>query len=118
MTYRLFIDDERFPPNDNQSWEIARDFGEVSEVLARRGAPEFMSFDHDLGDHTPSGFDIAKALVEGDMSARSQTDPRGPAFNFTFPEGFSFYVHSQNPIGKRNIQSYLEGYLKQIQNDI
>jgi len=113
MTYPLFIDDERFPPDDNQAWEIARSFDEVAEVLARRGPPNFVSFDHDLGDHTPTGADIAKAMVEGDICAKSGETPRGDHLDFRFVEGFSFYVHSQNPVGKRNIQGYLDGYLSQ-----
>jgi hypothetical protein len=114
MTYPLFIDDERFPPGDGREWEIARTFEDVAEVLSRRGAPSFMSFDHDLGDDIPTGFDIAKALVEGDMASRDDLPPRGPAFTFRFPEDFDFYVHSQNPVGKHNIQAYLDGYLTQL----
>lgn len=109
--YSLFIDDERFPPrNDGRKWVIARDYEEVMMCLRRNGMPGYISFDHDLGTtdkHT--GYDIAKALVELDMSA---DDVNTTEETFPFPEDFEFYVHSQNPVGKENIESYLNNYFK------
>ena len=109
--YSLFIDDERFPPrNDGRKWVIARDFEEVMMSLRRHGMPGYISFDHDLGDvdkHT--GYDIAKLLVELDMAA---SDPLSTEETFPLPDDFEFYVHSQNPIGKKNIESYLNNYLR------
>lgn len=29
-----------------------------------------------------------------------------------FPENFSFYVHSANPVGKKNIEAYLNNYFE------
>lgn len=104
MTYRLFIDDERFPPDsDNLNWKIARDWDDVQAIIQAHGMPTMISFDHDLGDHTHTGYDIAKFLVELDMDNNPQ---------YQLPEQFEFYVHSQNPIGKLNIESYLDNYLK------
>jgi hypothetical protein len=102
--YSLFIDDERFPPrNDGRNWVIARDMEDVLMMLRLHGMPAYISFDHDLGDNTPSGYDIAKMLVDLDMGS----DP-----DFALPPEFEFYVHSQNPIGARNIQAYLDNYMK------
>ena len=100
--YSLFIDDERFPPEQTQKgdWVIARTQDEVKKIISERGFPDFISFDHDLGDEQPTGYDIAKYLVELDMD------------NAVIPDNFSFYVHSQNPIGAKNIQSYLDSYLR------
>lgn len=100
--YSLFVDDERFPPEKNQvgEWIIARTMDEVKKIISEKGFPDFISFDHDLGDNQPTGYDIAKYLVELDMD------------NNVMPDNFSFYVHSQNPIGAKNIQSYLDSYLK------
>lgn len=106
--YSLFIDDERFPPrNDGREWKIARDMEDVMMCLRIHGMPGYISFDHDLGDDIPTGYDIAKFLVELDMG----DDP-----DFALPEKFEFYVHSQNPIGKKNIESYLTNYLKHRSN--
>jgi len=102
--YSLFIDDERFPPrNDGRNWVIARDWEEVMMCLRIHGMPGYISFDHDLGDEKHTGYDIVKFLVELDM---------GEDLEFTLPEEFDYYVHSQNPIGKENIERYLDNYLR------
>lgn len=111
MTWNLFIDDERYPYNVTWAdpefykvfpWVIARDITEVKNLVAAHGSlPNIISFDHDLGDHTPSGYDIAKWLVEMDFGN-----------NLSFPTDFKFFVHSMNPIGKENIHRYLQNYFK------
>lgn len=104
MTYSLFIDDERFPPeNDGYDWIIARDWDDVKSIIRLNGMPIFLSFDHDLGDHTYSGHEIIKFIVELDMDG----DP-----DFYIPEDFGYYVHSQNPIGKANITGYIASYIR------
>ena len=52
MTYKLFIDDERYP-TDN-TYLIARSSAEAIHVLNRYGIPESISFDHDLGGEDTS----------------------------------------------------------------
>jgi hypothetical protein len=95
----MFIDDERFPIESD--WVIVRSVDDAIQVISERGIPNFISFDHDLGDHAKTGYDLAKHLVEIDMDEIHK-----------IPDGFSFYVHSQNPTGKKNIESYLDNYLK------
>jgi hypothetical protein len=105
-SYRLFIDDERFPPRDGNIWHIARDWEDVMIAFRIHGMPSFISFDHDLGEDKHTGHDIAKFLVDLDMNAEEgNTD-------FTLPDDFDFYVHSQNPIGKANIEGILRNYLR------
>lgn len=102
--YSLFIDDERLPPrNDGRIWHIARDWEDVMMCLRIHGMPVYISFDHDLGDAKHTGYDIAKFLVELDMNNDG---------DFALPENFDYYVHSQNPIGKENIEKYLDNYLR------
>ncbi len=99
MGYRLFIDDERDPVSDD--WVIARNHDEVRQIISIRGMPSFVSFDHDLGSFiNGDGYKIAKYLVDLDMNTK-----------FKFPDDFGYYVHSQNPIGKKNIEGYLNNYL-------
>lgn len=100
MAYRMFLDDERFPAEKDSDMIVVRSFEEAAEYMAKHGCPSFISFDHDLGQEK-SGYDLAKAMVYLDMYS-----PLG-----FFPKGFSFYVHSQNPVGAKNIKSYLDGYL-------
>lgn len=98
--WNLFIDDERYPPDDGQIWEIARCYGDVLTLLKEYGSMPFhISFDHDLGLMSVDGYFIAKKLVELDMDKE-----------YCFLPGFTFYVHSQNPVGKKNIEEYLDGY--------
>lgn len=116
MTYNLFIDDEReltdvtWAPSHvrekyrNEEWVIARNGQEAIDAFLEKGMPSFISFDHDLGEGTGSGHDIVKALVH--------IDSETPVAMYRFPKDFDFYVHSQNPIGKANIEGLLNGYLK------
>lgn len=113
MTYALFVDDERFPPDSGHDWIIARDIDAVRAIISRKGMPAFVSFDHDLGDHTASGFEIAKALIASDLDGRAGDPPSTDARGITgqLPEDFSYTVHSQNPVGAGNISGLLDPYL-------
>lgn len=95
----IFIDDERFPPDDGNEWLICRDYYYFVDAVIESGNEiSFISFDHDLAmDET--GFDCVKFLVERDMDHNILT------------KDFKFYVHSQNPVGKKNIEGYLNSYL-------
>ena len=107
MSYPLFIDDERDPPSDGQEWRIARNMEEAGSIIRELGPPNFISFDHDLGEKEPTGYDIAKKLVAGDLGELG-----GAEFEGGLPTDFSFYVHSQNPVGAENIRTLLDNYLK------
>lgn len=108
LTYALFIDDEREPVNDGRNWRIARSLAQVEALLSIYGAPNHVSFDHDLGDGEPTGHDIAKAMIEGDLGERAHT-----GFALGLHPDFTYYVHSQNPVGKANIEGLLDSYLRQ-----
>jgi hypothetical protein len=114
MTWNLFIDDERnledvtWAPWQvrekyrNEEWVICRTRYDVIIAVATRGMPSYISFDHDLGHDQPTGHDIAKHIVDWDMNDE----------HYSLPDNFDFYVHSQNPVGKANIEAYLNNYLK------
>ena len=108
MAWNLFIDDERSPPNDGRDWKIARSYYDVGNLIYDLGMPSYISFDHDLGENQKTGYDIAKYLVMCELN--EWIDSRGNIMNF--PENFDFYVHSQNPVGKTNIEMYLNNYMK------
>lgn len=71
----------------------------AQDYIERHGCPDFISFDNDLMREL-EGVDLAKWLVEKDMD--------DPSF---MPKDFNFFVHSQNPIAKERIYSYLGQYL-------
>lgn len=102
----LWLDDNRNPlykaPNGGE-WVIARDYNEAVSLVETFGFPLYVSFDHDLGivDGVElNGYDFAKYLCERDMDFGGM------------PEQFTFFVHSGNPTGAKNIQMYLDNYLK------
>lgn len=96
----MFIDDERFPVKEDE-FVIVRSVKEALDNIEKLGCPQYISFDHDLGDSVPTGFDLAKELVEKDLDS-------GGSF---LPKDFEYYIHSANPVGKKNIDGLLEGYL-------
>jgi hypothetical protein len=113
--WNMFIDDERNPADAIwAAWHKDYINGFVNFVVVRtkmqaiqaifdhgKVAPNFVSFDHDLGDGESTGYDIARWMVDADMDKI-----------ISIPAGFEFYVHSQNPVGKKNIEAYLSNYLK------
>lgn len=113
--YVIFLDDERFPHNvtwmpfSGEFFEadqvvICRNMKDVQLTVAKKGMPKIVSFDHDLGENKPTGYDVAKWLVKLDM-----VDTSGA---FKFPEDFSFTIHSKNPVGAKNIREYINNYFK------
>lgn len=116
MTWNLFIDDEReladvtWAPWQiqekyrNEEWVVARNGQEVLDAFLEKGMPSYISFDHDLGEDSGTGYDIVKMLINIDMET--------PEDMYRFPENFDFYVHSKNPIGKSNIEGLLNNYMK------
>ena len=104
MTYAIFLDDERFPAGDGDQINglpivIARSFDEAVDLIKTQGWPDMVMFDHDLGIG-PSGYDFAKWMVEYDLD------------NGGMPDNFKYDIHSQNPVGAKNIKTYLDSYLK------
>ena len=122
--YNLFLDDVRIPthvtwvdfPRD-QHYSVVRNYQEFVDLITLRGLPKFVCYDHDLsdchyghglsGDDIPydsykekTGYDAAKWLVDYCMNK-----------GIKHP---SYVVHSMNPVGKSNIESYIESYNKTV----
>lgn len=112
MSWNLFLDDERnlkdvtwapewvFEKYFNERWTVARNWEEVAYWVAHKGFPKFISFDHDLGKDEKTGYDIIKLMIEDVMNSE-----------YEISEGFDYYVHSKNPVGKKNIESYLNNFI-------
>lgn len=122
--YFLFLDDIRNPKEVTWEripfgvqWDIVRNYDKFVKTVEEKGLPVFVTFDHDLADeHYPkssedylkgvdsskfrekTGFDCAKWMVE---YCEENALP--------FPE---FRCHSMNPVGKKNIVSYIASYKK------
>jgi len=102
-SWKLYLDDIRHP--SDSTYIVARTVEEAQQLIEQYGVPKHISFDHDLGvddmdNLLPTGYDFAKWLVEMDMDGEIR-----------LPDNFTFEVHSQNPVGRKNIKMYLDGYL-------
>jgi hypothetical protein len=119
---KLFLDDIRNPKDCanglvpsklnkfywENDWNIVRSYDDFVSWIVKNGLPDFISFDHDLADvhysmdfsksqdggKEKTGYECAKWLVNYCMDMKMEI-PR-------------YIVHSQNPVGKANIQSYLD----------
>jgi hypothetical protein len=128
----LFLDDIRMPKDAfdythnemflKSKWVIVRDYNEFVRHIESNGMPKMISFDHDLADshYTPeelwtdyekskawqeqqvhkekTGFECAKWLVDYCVDKGEE-----------LPD---FFCHSQNPVGKDNIEGLLNNFKK------
>lgn len=90
----LFLDDSRSIPS---GYVGVRSYGEFVGHILTNDLPTFISFDHDLGEDK-TGYDCAKWLVNYCLE-----------YNLQLP---NFVVHSQNPVGKQNIECLLRNFKK------
>lgn len=114
MKKLLFIDDERNLENVN--WIQYPEYEEV-QILRRMADFTFavmqiedlqnydFSFDHDLQDFDISGkestgYDCIKWLCDYAMYENIDISK------------CNFYVHTKNPVGKKNIESYIANFIK------
>ena len=101
MNWSMYIDDERTPRTSTREWTIVRSVEDAIKAIQDKGFPSYISFDHDLGDNVPTGHDLAKWIVENDLEGLIQ-----------IPADFEYNVHSANPVGAKNIEGTLGGYLR------
>lgn len=101
MTWRLFIDDERMPVREDE-WFIARDVNDAVFLVLKYGVPNYISFDHDLGNGA-NGTQFVTWLINHMLDEELK-----------FPKDFDYYVHSQNPIGAANIRAKMDAAIKNI----
>jgi hypothetical protein len=105
--YKLFLDDERMPGKSLEDAVIVRSYCEFKQVITERGIPKYITFDHDLGDGEYTGKKCAEYLAMR-MMGRMRPD------NI---EDFRYDVHSQNPVGAKNIRCYLDQFLEEMRNE-
>lgn len=97
--YWLFLDDEREPvEKEGIVWRIVRNFNEAIGLINTYGLPMHYQLDHDLGEEK-TGYDFVKYLVELDVE------------NNFITKDFSYSIHSQNPVWRGNMDSYLTNYI-------
>lgn len=102
MAKNIFLDDERQPVHPRR-WRVCRSYDEAVIEMLTHGCPSMITFDHDLGLNSKTGYDLAKWMVDMDLTWEGKF----------IPADFTFEVHSQNPVGKANIEALLNNYLRQ-----
>lgn len=90
----VFLDDERQCP---KGFVVARSVDAAKDLLINNEV-NILSLDHDLGDGVPTGYDLAKFVVEmyvaeGKLLAKE------------------IYLHTANPVGRENMFQLLNRYL-------
>jgi hypothetical protein len=135
---KLFLDDVRqvkdacyYVSNPKvyweEDWDIVRNYNEFVEYIEKNGLPDLISFDHDLADEhyedlfsdpnwSKSNDDIELKYEE--YREKTGLDCAKWLADYCFlnrlpiPE---FMVHSANPVGAKNIKSYLENAKKHLE---
>jgi hypothetical protein len=127
MSYNLFLDDDedRIPHNLSWidlplvDWEIVRSYNAFVKIIKQKGLPQRVSFDHDLADQHYQEF--TRASMSGDPIRynymKEKTGYHACKWLIEYcldkklplPECF---IHTQNPIGRQNIQSLIDSYRK------
>lgn len=113
----LFLDDERNPEDvtwisypDDIKFVVVRNYAEFISYLNENVMPSFISFDHDLADFNDAregsykertGYDCVKFLCNHFAESNK--------FIEHFPETF---YHTNNVIGKKNMESYVNNFKK------
>lgn len=122
----LYLDDQRTPNTTipgYEPWYVVRNYDEFVNWITENGIPDLISFDHDLADehmedyfkqklnqgyqfpdydsyNEKTGLDCARWLAEHIQ-----------ANNLVLK---TVTVHSHNPVGATNIQSYINGFKKHM----
>jgi hypothetical protein len=120
--YNLWLDDQRLPhdvtwvniPKD-QHYSVVRNYKEFVDLITLRGVPKFVCYDHDLADsHYCHGLNNDKIPYDS-YEEKTGYDAAKWLVNYCMERGIKhppYIVHSLNPIGKKNIESYIESYNK------
>lgn len=116
--YNLFLDDERTPKicadiyKDNiytdLDWFVVRNYQQFREAIFNKGLPNIISFDHDLADeHYKEGqksnfteFNYNDCKEKTGLDCARFLKEYCKENNLELP---TCYIHSFNPVGRRNI---------------
>ena len=129
MKKALYLDDVRTPTETlpgYEPWNVVRNYDEFTKWIIENGIPDLISFDHDLGEEHMNDYYSQFAKYGYQMpdyaSYKEKTGLDCAKFVTTYSQKMNIplkqcVVHSANPIGARNIHSYINGYLKHMGQD-
>lgn len=132
--YAMFLDDYRQPLDcfgyvhlygirpdlyTTNEWVIVRNYDEFVKYIEENGLPEMISFDHDLAEihYAPENqyHRYDEWLAEQNCTEKTGMDCAKWLVDYCEDNNLDlplYYVHSMNPWGRKNINGYLENYLK------
>lgn len=125
-SYNLLLDDIRNPEIitwvkgfDHKAWEwiVVRSYDEFCDYISKHGLPYIVSFDHDLADeHYP--WNNEDGLPRYDRyKEKTGYDAAKWMCYYCTNQGLRLpkvVVHTMNPIGKENIEKFIESYERSI----
>lgn len=103
MSWELFLDDIRKP---DKNMTLAKSVDEAIDLINKNGFPEFISFDHDLGEDVPSGKDLVNIICDNVLDLK-----------WSIPYNFKYQVHSDNTVGAENIRCLMNNLLKHLNHN-
>ena len=123
--YNIFLDDIRVPTDvtwanipADQHYSLVRSYKEFVDLITlRREVPKYICYDHDLADtHYGHGLNNNEIPYES-YKEKTGYDAAKWLVNYCMERGIKhppYVVHSMNPIGKQNIESYINSYNKTL----
>lgn len=121
----LYLDDVRTPTvtiNGYEPWVVVRNYDEFVNYITENGLPDLISFDHDLGpEHMNDYFNQVATMGWQAPNYESYTDKTGldcARWMCDYIKDNNIHkvpictVHSHNPVGSENIESYIVGFYK------
>ena len=123
--YNIFLDDIRVPTDvtwanipADQHYSLVRSYKEFVDLITlRREVPKYVCYDHDLADtHYGHGLNNNEIPYES-YKEKTGYDAAKWLVNYCMERGIKhppYVVHSMNPIGKQNIESYINSYNKTL----
>jgi hypothetical protein len=121
--YYLFLDDIRNPEDvtwvslPKAEWIVVRNYKDFRNAITTKGIPSFVAYDHDLCNQH---YQPVKALNQRNIDYNKYVEKTGyECCKYLVNECMKrvikhpdFAVHSMNPVGAKNIISYVESYNK------
>lgn len=129
MKTALYLDDVRTPtenlPNYHP-WNVVRNYNEFEKWIIENGIPDLISFDHDLAkehmDDYFSQFGKEGFQIPDYESYKEKTGLDCAKFLVEYCQKMNVplkqcVVHSHNPVGAKNIQSFINGFHRHMEQE-
>jgi len=124
--YILFLDDLRIPLDVysytgnpiylRNNWKIVRDYNQFVSYIQKNGLPKAISFDHDLGCEAYRKCIGVKTINYEELEEKTGYHAAKWLVEYCMDNGFielpTYYIHTMNPVGGKNIQKLFINYTK------